>query len=167
MNARKLLIAGMIILLTWTQASVAAESSLEEQMTQQEFEQAGLEKLSQDQLKFLNSWLNQRQKMPQPEQTPSQATPQPRPSNPATLGFKPKSEHRDMVVSRIDGEFTGWSGRTTFKLENGQIWRQSDGKTYRHRPTANPKVEIKPKAMGAWKLYVDGLNRSVKVHRIK
>jgi hypothetical protein len=31
----------------------------------------------------------------------------------------------DAVESRIDGEFTGWSGETTFKLQNGQVWRQS------------------------------------------
>ena len=31
----------------------------------------------------------------------------------------------NVIESRIDGEFTGWSGDTIFKLRNGQIWQQS------------------------------------------
>lgn len=29
------------------------------------------------------------------------------------------------IESRIKGSFKGWSGKTTFELENGQVWQQS------------------------------------------
>ena len=30
----------------------------------------------------------------------------------------------DLIESKIDGEFEGWSGETLFKFANGQIWQQ-------------------------------------------
>ena len=31
----------------------------------------------------------------------------------------------DVIESQIDGTFNGWSGNTTFKLRNGQVWQQT------------------------------------------
>src|SRR5690606_4924947 len=40
----------------------------------------------------------------------------------------------EIIESRIDGEFEGWEGETVFKLLNGQIWQQIDGRyKYRYR----------------------------------
>ncbi|MBT8145028.1 MAG: hypothetical protein KJO55_10025, partial [Gammaproteobacteria bacterium] len=35
------------------------------------------------------------------------------------------------ITSRYDGEFTGWTGKTLFRLENGQVWRQSESGRFR------------------------------------
>ena len=32
----------------------------------------------------------------------------------------------------IQGRFSGWSGKTVFPLDNGQVWRQRHGGRYRH-----------------------------------
>ncbi len=58
----------------------------------------------------------------------------------------------------------------TLYLDNGQVWRQlsADNKvlTYTEKTEAYP-VEIKRSAFGAYTATVKGLNRSIKVRRIK
>ena len=82
------------------------------------------------------------------------------------LENRKQKEDIEQVVSRIDGEFRGWSGGTIFKLENGQVWKQiqSGRQGYRaHRPV----VTIKRGYLGSFLLQVEGLNQRVRVKRIK
>lgn len=72
-----------------------------------------------------------------------------------------------LIRSRIDGIFDGWSGKTEFTLENGQVWRQAGGGKLVARESENPEVEIKRGFMGVYYLKVDGYNPTVKVRRIK
>ena len=72
-----------------------------------------------------------------------------------------------LIRSRIDGIFDGWSGKTEFTLENGQVWRQVAGGKLVARKSENPEVEIKRGFMGVYYLKVDGYNPTVKVRRIK
>lgn len=43
--------------------------------------------------------------------------------------------------SRIEGEFTGWTGDTAYRLLNGQVWVQS-GYRYEYRYSYNPRVLV-------------------------
>jgi len=54
-----------------------------------------------------------------------------------------------------------------FYLENGQVWRQARSGSYRHRTLTNPTVTLVPKALNTWSLEIEGLNRTVRVKRIK
>ena len=45
------------------------------------------------------------------------------------------------ITSRIIGKFDGWTGDTLFRLENGQVWRQS-GNGFLKVSMNNPKVTI-------------------------
>ena len=47
----------------------------------------------------------------------------------------------DIIESRIDGEFEGWTGNTTYKLANGQIWQQARYK-YEYKYAYRPEVII-------------------------
>jgi hypothetical protein len=38
--------------------------------------------------------------------------------------FREKNENEELVA-RYVGEFTGWTGGTLFKLDNGQVWKQA------------------------------------------
>ncbi len=68
------------------------------------------------------------------------------------------------IETNIDGAFNGWSGQTTFKLANGQIWKQSkDGVKY--ASLFNPKVTIY-KVLFGYKMKVDGVDDTVFVERI-
>ncbi|MFK7958219.1 MAG: hypothetical protein AB8B96_19130 [Lysobacterales bacterium] len=152
-------------------APATAQSSLEEQMSGDEFRRSGLEKLSAEELKFLNQWLRDDQRQGNPPNrnvtAPSApAAPAPAPTLADQRGLRPKEASRSTIEARIDGEFTGWSGKTRFKLDNGMIWQQVGSGSQRAR-SDSPKVTIEPKSLGSWKLYVEGVGRSVKVKRIK
>ena len=71
-----------------------------------------------------------------------------------------------IINSRYDGMFTGWTGKTLFRLENGQVWKQAESGRFTHRRD-RPMITIKKKAFGSFVLKVEGLNRSVKVKRVK
>lgn len=71
----------------------------------------------------------------------------------------------DLIESRIDGNFEGWSGETIFKLENGQIWQQVTY-SYTYRYAFRPKVLI-IKVHGAYKMVVEGISQSIFVRRLK
>lgn len=72
----------------------------------------------------------------------------------------------DSIVSTIVGEFDGWSGKTTFTLANGQIWKQSNsGKVVFH--ATDPQVTISKSVFGSYKLEIEGLNKTVNVRRVK
>ncbi len=51
------------------------------------------------------------------------------------------------IVSHIVGTFTGWTGHTEFKLENGQVWQQADSSVYEAK-LENPAVVIKRLGFG-------------------
>ena len=75
------------------------------------------------------------------------------------------TESGDVIESRIDGEFTGWDGNTIFKLVNGQIWQQTEY-AYTYSYKYMPKVTIYRSSSG-WKMKVDGMDREIRVRRLK
>lgn len=68
--------------------------------------------------------------------------------------------------SRYVGEFTGWDGKTVFRLENGQVWQQIEQGRMSWKAT-NPMITIKRGFMGSYVLKVEGVNKTVRVKRIE
>ena len=79
--------------------------------------------------------------------------------------LSPAGDGPDLIESRIDGDFEGWSGETIFKLDNGQIWQQVTY-SYTYRYAFRPKVFI-IKVHGAYKMIVEGISQSIFVRRLK
>lgn len=72
------------------------------------------------------------------------------------------------IQSRIIDNFDGWSGRTIFRLENGQVWQQSDvNSTLSWRGDSHPMATVKRKSFGSYMLGVEGVNKMVRVKRVK
>jgi hypothetical protein len=71
-----------------------------------------------------------------------------------------------LIQSRYVGEFSGWDGKTTFPLENGQVWQQIESGRMSWTAT-NPMITIKRGFMGSYMLSVEGVNKKVRVKRIK
>jgi len=46
-----------------------------------------------------------------------------------------------VIESRINGEFKGWEGETSYQLANGQTWKQSRYK-YKYKYASSPHVII-------------------------
>lgn len=78
-----------------------------------------------------------------------------------------KPEAAGAVESRLVGEFKGWSGRTMFRLENGQVWQQAGGGEYVGDTLQKPAVKVYPAAMGGYWLQVEGLRQRVRVKPVK
>ena len=70
------------------------------------------------------------------------------------------------IKSNYVGEFTGWDGDTIFRLENGQVWQQIESGRMAWRAT-DPMITIKRGFMGSYMLSVEGVNKKVRVKRIK
>ena len=70
------------------------------------------------------------------------------------------------ITSRIIGQFDGWTGETLFRLENGQVWKQS-GNGFLKVSMNNPKVTIEQAVFGGFRLSVEGYNSRVKVKRVQ
>ena len=79
---------------------------------------------------------------------------------------KVSTDDSNEINSRISGEFNGWTGDTQFRLENGQIWKQS-GNGFLKVSMNNPKVKIEAGRFGGYILSVEGYNSRVKVKRVK
>lgn len=154
------LISSLALILLAAATTVAAQSqspTLEERMSQAEFRAAGLDKLSPEELQRLNAWLQAHGGGTQTKYVSPGGKPV----------FYPESSERTVVESRISGTFTGWRGKSVFKLDNGQEWRQSESGTFSAGEMANPAVKIKPMLLGSWLMVVDGCSCSVRVERIK
>lgn len=152
-------------ILAGTAPAVAQQafSSLEEQMTGKEFDAAGLEKLTPEELEALNQWIRSRSLATLDE---ARATSMPG----DTRGFENQAIEnmpRTTITSRLVGSFSGWDGETVFELENGMIWEQADNDKFYIRPVENPVVTIEPGAFRTWRLSVEDYGSEVRVERIQ
>ena len=121
-------------------------------MTPAEFHASGLDKLSPVELDALNTWLLRytavdapvvRKTSPEVKREAADTPPQ-------------------VIHSQIDGKFSGWSGKTLFKLKNGQVWKQRLSGDYRTTLT-DPEVEIYQKYFGFYWMKIVETGRSVGV----
>jgi len=64
-----------------------------------------------------------------------------------------------VMKSRIDGNFKGFEGDTVYRLMNGTVWQQTDGK-YKYKYAYAPPVVVY-KVGNRWKMSVKGITVSV------
>ena len=158
-----------LLILTATVSVIAAEgfSSLQEQMTGKEFNAAGLDKLSEQELDELNAWIRKHSlaTLATTASTSSKAASGDDDKEEKTSDKKDKDT--STVNSKLVGKFSGWDGQTVFKLENGMIWAQASKKKFYTDEIVNPAVEVKHGMFGRWYLTVEGIDEEVKVRRIQ
>lgn len=149
--------------------------SIENLMTDEELEATGVADLSGRQLKALNAWLQKYSRgevgvtgVPAPTADPVQ-------SEPAAIDTRDaphpdddfgKPSKRVEMYSRIAGEFKGWTGKTRFPLENGQVWEQRKGWRW-NANLDSPEVRIYKNFTGAYEMEIISEGRSIGVRRIK
>lgn len=117
---------------------------LQDMMTAEEFKAAGLEKLSSEELKNLNAWLQGFREVAETKAA-EQAT------------AKAKKEAKlEQTLSRVDGTFTGLTGRTIIKLQDGTVWKQANkDDRYRAQVTDHPAAFVSRSPFG-WKMRIEG-----------
>ena len=129
--------------------------SIKKLMSHDEFTKAGLSKLSDEEIKALDEWLQ--------TYTAQVAKAVVAKSSPVASGGVAASG--DVIETHIDGDFEGWDGDTVWKMDNEQIWQQSSY-AYHYHYAYHPQVLIY-RASAGWKMKVEGDSEEVSVKRIK
>ncbi len=134
---------------------IAADSfpGVEKLMSAEQFEAAGLHKLTPAERQALDRWLV--------SYTAEEA--------PAMLRSNPEvraAEESIRIEARINPPFEGWSGETLFYLDNGQVWRQRLRGRYFHRGD-DTAVVIEKNLLGFYKMTVVASGKSIGVTRLK
>jgi len=76
----------------------------------------------------------------------------------------------EYVEARLVGDFTGWTGKTVFRLDNGQVWQQTSNyiRNYTPRnPIPQARVTISKGGFGGYNMRIEGVKRIVQVKRVK
>ena len=140
-------------------------------MSPQQFRQMGLDKLTPEQLEMFNKWLIGYTSMERDvvrKQTIEDESEKIRETvrQEVTKKVKEEAEEAERIVSRIDGPFEGWEGKTVFKLKNGQIWQQRISGRITIKAT-EPQVEITKNLFGFYVMHVLNTDYAIGVKRIK
>jgi hypothetical protein len=148
------------LLLAFAAAAWAADKMvLQDRMTPEEFKAAGLDKLTPAELASLNAFLGR--------DDAKRVAEVKRAEEQAVAGFGGHSTpNNEPIVSRLIGRFDGWDGKTTFRLENGQVWQQNDTGELAGVHMDAPMITIRPGVSGSWWLRAEGRKSQVKVKRI-
>jgi hypothetical protein len=157
---RPLAVTGLLFAAALPLASAQSFSTVEERMSAAQFREAGLDKLSAEELAALNAWL-------QKNVGGASATAAPSAVQDRTGFGSDPSGGAGEVRSRLQGEFRGWQGKTVFALDNGQVWQQVGNDKWTGVKVENPTVLIEPAAFGSWRLKVEGYNTTTKVKRVR
>lgn len=143
--------------------------SLREQMSAEQFARAGLEKLSEEELAYLNDWMSGKVDE-EKERVVNEIIPDGDDRFGAEETIKRNVDRirpePAALTARISGPFDGWSGDTVFRLDNGQVWKQVQRGKFSVR-LEDPLVRIEKGFLGAYFLSVDGFGSRVKVKRLK
>jgi hypothetical protein len=162
----------------------ARAASLKEVLSPDEFRRAGLDKLTPEELAFLSERLLGTTVSPTVStptaaaavsaKSPASTAPAPATAAPDLFGREHEIERQaarqPTVPNRMEahyvGRFSGWSGRTVFTLDNGQVWQQTEGGEF-VATADSPAVFVRRGAFGAYYLRIDGYGTEVKVKRLK
>ena len=147
-----------ILVFTFSSASMAQKvktgtwDGLRKMMTAEEFTKTGLDNLSEQELKLLDRWFlkflaHDSQQMVK--------------SDEKILKLQNEGVRRHIV-----GHFSGWTGKTVFRLDNGEIWKQRLSSRYAIS-LENPEVEIKKNLFGFYEMKILKTGRRVGVSRVK
>ena len=118
----------------------AQEGSIKQAMSPEEFHRAGLEKLSDEELKNLDRWLQGDR-----EKTAKQAA------------ARTAKTRMDVIVSRVNGSFGGLGGGTVIQLEDGTAWKQANSDDhYRGTSVDHPGAAVIHGIFG-YKMRIEGV----------
>ena len=179
-------------MMIFTGLALASESdNIESAMSAEERVKSGVDTLTAEQRQFLNNWLKENYdrrtesvvtRTTPDEQSASTEQPTKLEATPeaivaevdrrvaAKLADKRESEKTKQSDSnfeaRLTSDFTGWTGKTIFKLDNGQVWRQRSSANYRHRGS-DTRVKFKKNWMGGWEMTVVSSGKTVLVRKVQ
>lgn len=165
----------MLLGMGWLASMPAAVAdTLRDRMTAEQFEQAGLDKISPEELRYLTRWIDG-EVVEERERVREETIAEIIPEGDARFGAdeeikrnveRVRPEPKELTAT-ISGEFRGWRGEGyTFELDNGQVWETTERGRFVVRLT-DPVITIEKGILGAYFLSVEGYGSRVKVKRVK
>lgn len=155
-------------------AATAANSfpGIESIMTLEEFHNAGLDKLSPEQLAVLNTAITRHfdgtvktEVAKQADDIRKTAAEEERRSILARFGLPVIDlEQQWKNDPALEATVTGWVGGNSFKLDNGQVWEGVEPITYELK---GKSIRILPRPGGQFSLEIEGKNTTIRIRRVK
>ena len=143
---------------------------VEKTMSAEEFAAAGLAKLSAEERAALNAWIarytGEETASEVAEQVAVQVAAKVAEVRRLGVAAEPREVTAERIVASIVPPFSGWSGRTQFTLDNGQVWRQRIDGRYRHSGD-DTRVVIQRNFFGFHVMTLSGSGRAVGVERVR
>lgn len=131
-------------------------SGLQQRMSSAEFQAAGLDKLSPQELQNLDQWLS----------THAKVTTKVVDSSGKPVFYAGDKTHTT-VKTQIVGHFDGWSKGQSFTMANTQQWVVTDPEPHSCKPGDHTEVEISHSFMNFWMMYVPTCYARVHVKRVR
>lgn len=157
----------VLVLLACSSAPTLAQSgytAIEQRLTREQMQATGLNQLSTEQLALLNRLLGEE------HASQTEAIREEVESRSKRERHADRGREREPIVSKIAGEFRGWSSSTQFQLDNGQRWRVIGTPEYYVRKvdaSIAPAVVIMPGLVGGWYMQVEGHSPRAKVQQVR
>jgi hypothetical protein len=124
---------------------------LEKSMDSDTYERAGLRKLSAEERAVLDDYIRDYVSGKQKAAAEVAAT------QAVDRAVKEhKVEPPTVIESRIVGTYKGYGFRTLFRLENGQVWKPTNGETVPSQPIETPRVIIFKDGLFGFKMFIEG-----------
>jgi hypothetical protein len=163
-------------------------TQLETLMTPEQYQAAGLDKLSPAEREALYRWLQHYTDAPEAQLEAAPDTTPPAPAITATTSSLPDKGAQATAATRAENfglpdpvdpaaaayqlhativePFRGWSGKTVFYLDNGQIWQQRSSGRHTYTGDDN-RVIINQNVLGFFEMRLLASDRSIGVKRVK
>lgn len=159
---RRIIVPAALLLASLAAAADPRETpGIEDLMTAEDFSAAGLDKLSEAEREHLSGWVERYREGavtgPEVVKKPSEMTEEERAER--------KKERESEIVANVLPAFRGWSGRTVFELDNGQVWRQRQAGTMKYSGS-DSSVAITRNWLGKHTLKHRETGRAIGVKRI-
>jgi hypothetical protein len=144
----------MLGILTPAQAQNSDAPELESLMTPEDYSASGLNKLSEAERAHLSAWVARYREGAVAGPAPAKTTEQ-------------RAEEKEIeILAKVVPGFSGWSGKTVFRLDNGQVWQQRQAGKLRYKG-GDSTVLIKQNTLGMYVLKHQESGRAVGVKRIR
>ena len=161
MNRLRLVFVALLLSSAFARAQSSDFPGVQKAMSPGEFEQAGLSKLSPEERARLDEFIRGYVSASS-EKAATAAVDQ------AAKEGKVKRNEPEVIQSSIVGTFRGYTGRTTFTLENGSVWKQSQQVSRTYPPIDSPPVLIikGTSMLAGYRMYIAG-GGNIRVVRLK
>ena|ERR1700737_3827049 len=158
-NMKKVVLAALsLIVARLVFAQTEGFSGLEKTMDAETYERAGLGKLTSEERTaldhFVRDYMAAKQKAAADIETAVERVIKER-----------RLRGPELIKSKIVGNFKGYGPRTSFQLENGEVWRPTNDYVVAHSSVESPNVVIYRDPFG-YKMFVEGAG-TIRVKRVK